>query len=274
MPELPEVETVRKVLGQQLRDRRILNVSIRKPQVVAYPQESVFKSELEGVKIETLARRGKFLITRLESGKDLVIHLRMTGSLVVIPENDEEEKHTHIVFTLDNHLKLCFSDQRRFGRMWLVGNKEEYGLTGIGKLGPEPFSKEMNAAYLKARLGKRTKAIKECLMDQNVIAGIGNIYSDEILFGAGIRPNRPAKKTTGKEWETLSQIIPEYLSFFIEKNEMSAEDYLLSKGKDYRNTPYLKVYGSAGKPCPKCGTILVRKTIGGRSSVYCPACQK
>ena len=158
--------------------------------------------------------------------------------------------------------------------MWLVGNKEEYGLTGIGKLGPEPFSKEMNAAYLKARLEKRTKTIKECLMDQSVIAGIGNIYSDEILFGAGIRPNRPAKKITGKEWETLSQIIPEYLSFFIEKNEISAEDYLLSKGKDYRNTPYLKVYGSAGKPCPKCGTILVRKTIGGRSSVYCPACQK
>ena len=113
MPELPEVETVRKVLEPQLRERRILNVSIRKPQVVAYPQESVFKSELEGVKIETLARRGKFLIARLESGKDLVIHLRMTGALVVIPENDEEEKHTHIVFTLDNHLKLCFSDQRR-----------------------------------------------------------------------------------------------------------------------------------------------------------------
>ena len=160
MPELPEVETVRKVLEPQLRDRRILNVSIRKPQVVAYPQESVFKSELEGVKIETLARRGKFLIARLESGKDLVIHLRMTGALVIIPENDEEEKHTHIVFTLDNHLKLCFSDQRRFGRMWLVGNKEEYGLTGIGKLGPEPFSKEMNAAYLKARLEKRTKTQK------------------------------------------------------------------------------------------------------------------
>ena len=127
---------------------------------------------------------------------------------------------------------------------------------------------------MNALLGKRKKAIKECLLDQRVIAGIGNIYSDEILFTAGIYPARPANSLNMEEWERLAAAIPERISYFIEVNKITPEEYLETKGQDYRNTPFLQVYGQEGKPCPKCGEMLCRMVVGGRGSVYCPVCQK
>lgn len=138
----------------------------------------------------------------------------------------------------------------------------------------EPQIKGLTAGYLNTHLGKRKKAIKECLLDQTMIAGIGNIYSDEILFTAGIYPARPANSLDTKEYERLAAAIPERISYFIEVNRITPEEYLETKGQDYRNTPFLQVYGQAGKPCPKCGETLCRIVIGGRSSVYCPICQK
>ena len=123
------------------------------------------------------------------------------------------------------------------------------------------------------RLGKRKKTIKECLLDQSVVAGIGNIYSDEILFAARIHPKRPANTLTTEEWNRLASVIPERLAFFVEKNEITPEEYLETKGQEYRNTPFLQVYGHGGEPCPVCGETLCRTVIGGRSSVYCPVCQ-
>lgn len=142
------------------------------------------------------------------------------------------------------------------------------------KLGAEPFGPVFSREYLSTCLGKRKKAIKECLPDQNVIAGIGNIYSDEILFAACIHPKRPANTLTKEEWNRLASVIPERLTFFVEKNKTTPEEYLETKGRDYRNTPFLRVYGHGGESCPVCGKILCRSVIGGRSSVYCPACQK
>ena len=141
-------------------------------------------------------------------------------------------------------------------------------------MGLEPLSRECNVEYLKSKFGKRKKKIKECLLDQSVIAGIGNIYSDEILFLAKICPARSADSLTETEWERLAEMIPECLSYFIEKNHIEQEDYLQTKGQDYRNTPFLQVYGHAGESCPNCGETLVRVVISGRSSVYCPNCQK
>ena len=141
-------------------------------------------------------------------------------------------------------------------------------------MGLEPFDQKFGAEYLQDKLGRRKKAIKECLLDQSVIAGIGNIYSDEILFRAKIRPARPANSLTEEEWQRLAAEIPKCLSYFIEKNRISPEEYLQGKGQDYRNTPFLQVYGHGGEPCQNCGTTLVRTVISGRSSVYCPACQK
>ena len=142
------------------------------------------------------------------------------------------------------------------------------------KLGREPFDSSFSGEYLSARLEKRKKAIKECLLDQSVLAGIGNIYADEILFAARIHPARPANTLTAEEWNRLASVIPERLAFFIEKNEATPEEYLESKGRDYRNTPFLQVYGHGGESCPVCGEILCRTVIGGRSSVHCPVCQK
>lgn len=274
MPELPEVETVRRVLEPQISGASIQNVTVSRPEVVARPAAEPFCERLTGQSISRMSRRGKFLTVHLESGDSFTLHLRMTGCLLAAPPDCPVEKHTHIVFRLDNGLELRFSDARRFGRFWLIGAGEKDTYSGIDKLGPEPFDDGLTAEYLEARLGERKKPIKECLMDQRVIAGIGNIYADEILFSAQIHPRRPAGSLTADEWERLAKSIPEVLACFIEKNTVTPEEYLQSKGKDYRNTPFLQVYGHEDDPCPVCKAGLCRLVIGGRSSTYCPACQK
>ena len=160
------------------------------------------------------------------------MHLRMTGCLLVTLPGYPMEKHTHIIFHLGNGKELRFSDTRRFGRFWVIRNGEEDAYSAIEKLGLEPLSTECNAEYLQSRFGKRKKTIKECLLDQSVIAGIGNIYSDEILYRAKICPTRSASSLTAKEWQRLAEIIPECLSYFIKKNCIEQEDYLKTKGQD------------------------------------------
>lgn len=203
----------------------------------------------------------------------MVLHLRMTGCLLLTPAAYPLEKHTHVVFQLSGGKELRFCDTRRFGRFWLLEKDETDIYSGIAKLGKEPFDSSFSAEYLSSRLAKRKKAIKECLLEQSVIAGIGNIYADEILFTAQIDPACQANLLTEEDWERLAAVIPERLSYFIEKNQITPEEYLQTKGKDYRNTPFLQVYGHEKKPCPVCGATLCRRIIGGRSSVYCPQCQ-
>lgn len=274
MPELPEVEAIRRVMEPQLRGRRIERVNVIRPEVVAHPTPEEFCSRLTGQMVAGMGRRGKFLLLQMESRDRVAVHLRMTGCLLLVPPDWPAEKHTHLVFQLDGGEELRFSDQRRFGRLWLLGADEPDTYTGMDKLGPEPFDAGLTGEYLRARLGKRRKAVKECLLDQTVVSGIGNIYSDEILFAAQIHPARPAGSLTGAEWERLAAAIPERLRFFIQKNAMTPEEYLATRGQDYRNTPFLQVYGREGEPCPACGAALNRRMIGGRSSVFCPACQK
>ncbi len=273
MPELPEIETIKRVLEPQLQGLAMEEIIVRLPEVTAHPQAEEFCRLLKGQIISHMERRGKFLLIWMDSRDRIILHLRMTGCLMLAPAGFPEEKHTHIVFRLSSGRELRFSDTRRFGRFWLIGKDEEDTYSGIGKLGAEPLGGELTAAYLKLHWGKRRKTVKECLLEQTVLAGIGNIYSDEILFTAGIYPARPAGSLTQREWERLAAVIPERLSYFIEKNRISPEEYFASKGQEYRNTPFLNVYGHQGKPCPKCGEALCRRRIGGRSSVYCPACQ-
>lgn len=274
MPELPEVETIKSVIGPQIKGLTITNVEVRRPEVVAYPDAEEFCRRLAGQTIGGMVRRGKFLTVFSEGGDRIILHLRMTGCLLVAPETMPEEKHTHIIFCLSDGRELRFSDTRRFGRFWLLGKEDADTYSGIGKLGMEPFDKEFTAVYLAGRFGKRRKAIKDCLLDQSVIAGIGNIYSDEILFAAGIFPARPADSLEREDWERLAAIIPARLSYFIDVNKMTPEEYLEAKGHDYRNTLFLQVYGHEGEPCPVCGGALRRMVVGGRGSVYCPVCQK
>ncbi len=274
MPELPEIETIKSVVEPQIRGLTIENVLVNRPEVIAYPTADEFREDVTGQTIGSMARRGKFLIIHLGNQNKIILHLRMTGCLLVTPSDHQPEKHTHVIMQLSNGMELRFSDTRRFGRFWLIRNNEKDTYSGIEKLGLEPLSAECNAEYLQSRLQKRKKAIKECLLDQSVIAGIGNIYSDEILYRARINPSAPANGLSISEWERLSCEIADSLRYFLDKNSISQEDYLKTKGQDYRNTPFLQVYGHAGEPCPHCGNTLCRTVIGGRSSVYCPACQK
>ncbi len=273
MPELPEVETIKRVIEPQIKGCTIAKVTVRRPEVVAHPTSEEFCSLLAGQKVAFLERRGKFLNVILGSGDRFMLHLRMTGGLLLVPPDYPEEKHTHIIFMMGNGLELRFSDTRRFGRFWFLKKEEEDTYSGIDKLGLEPFDEGLTAAYLQTRLGKRRKAINECLLEQSDNAGIVNIYSDEILFTARIHPKRPAESLHAEEWQRLAAVIPKRLSYFIEKNAISPEEYLASKGKDYRNTPFLQVYGHGGEPCPNCKEIFRRTLIGGRSSVFCPSCQ-
>lgn len=274
MPELPEVETIRRVLEPQLKGLSITAVTVNRPEVIGHPTAEEFCQVLTGQTIKAMTRRGKFLSVLLNSGDYFTLHLRMTGCLLLTPADYPAEKHTHIVFHLSSGDELRFSDTRRFGRFWLFRKGESDTYSGVDKLGLEPFDAGLTANYLQQHFGKRKKVVKECLLDQNVIAGIGNIYSDEILFTAKIHPARPANSLSKTEWERLAAAVPEQLAYFIEKNALTPEEYLESKGQDYRNTPFLQVYGRGGKPCPNCGAALCRMTIGGRSSVYCSACQK
>ena len=273
MPELPEVETVRRVLEPHLQNRKITEVQIHHAQVIAAPSAEQFAEDLPGQKVAAFTRRGKFLRLGFDNGDKLTIHLRMTGCLTVEPQTAPTEKHTHVVFALDDGSELRYGDVRRLGKLWFAKSGDE-DISGVKELGSEPFDGAWNAAYLRDKCQNSKRPVKTMLLDQSIVAGIGNIYSDEILFAAGIRPDRPCSTLADGDFERLAKAIPERLNFFIEKNAISFEEYALSKGRDYRNTPYLRVYGKGGEPCPVCGETLQRIVLGGRSSVFCPHCQK
>lgn len=274
MPELPEVETVKRVLEQQLTGCTIAGVKLHRPEIVAHPATEVFVAAVTGAKITGMERRGKYLSILLDSGARIVLHLRMTGCLLVTPSDYPEEKHTHLVFHLDGGNELRFVDPRRFGRFWLLNANEEDAVSGAHKLGPEPFDRQLTAARLSELLSRRKRSVKSCLLDQGIIAGIGNIYADEILFAAKIRPDRAAGTLTAGEWERLADAIPVVLRRAVDANSMTQEEYLAGKGREYRNTPTFQVYGHVGEPCPRCGEILCRVVVAGRGSVYCPVCQE
>ena len=274
MPELPEVETVRRILEPQLAGRTVVAVQINKP-VIAHPAEKIFRGALVGKTFADTARRGKFLIMNFTDGSRLVVHLRMTGCLLVTPPDYPAEPHTHVTIALTGGGELRFVDARRFGRMWLICKDEEDIYSGAGKLGLEPADAALTADVLKNAFGKRGLPLKTALLDQTVVAGIGNIYSDEICFAAGLRPDRAAKTLTDAEWEAVCEKIRAVIGDTVEvMNEVSADEYLRGKGHDYRRKPTFLVYGREGKPCVVCGATLVGKAIGGRSSCFCERCQK
>ena len=274
MPELPEVETVRRVIEPQITGKRVLSVVIRNTQVIAYPSETEFSALLQGRTIAGMDRRGKLLSILFENGDRLFLHLRMTGQLLVTPADYPEEKHTHLIVNLSDDCQLSYIDVRRFGRFWYIRRDEAADMTGLNKLGIEPTDAGLTVDYLKERLGEKKKPIKEMLHNQTIIAGIGNIYSDEILFAARIHPGKRCCDLTDAEWSVLAEAIPKTILFYIEKNAIAPEDYLNGKGKDYRNTPYLQAYGHAGEPCPVCGAHFEKFTVGGRSSTFCSCCQR
>jgi len=274
MPEMPEVEIIKRIIEPQIIGKKILSVTINHPKVIAYPDEHLFAELLTGQTVESMSRRGKFLMIHFENGDRIVIHLRMTGQLLITPIDYPAERHTHFIAELSGESQIRYIDVRRFGRFWYLKANEEDGITGQEKLGLEPLNNALTASYLQARMGKRKKAIKEMLHDQSIVAGIGNIYSDEILYAAKIYPGEKCVDLESKDWNLLAEKIKEIITWGIDADEMTPEEYLAGKGKEYRNTPNLRVYGREGQPCSRCQRTIERIVIGGRSSCYCPSCQK
>lgn len=275
MPELPEVEIIKRIIEPQIQNQIVTSVVSDKPNVIAHPTFKIFCESLKGRTMLGMGRRGKYLTILLDDKSTLIIHLRMTGQLICVQKDYPERPHTHVAFQLGDKLELRYIDVRRLGHhIWLKRGDEEDTFSGMDKLGLEPFDRACNGQYLKDKFENRRITVKQALMEQSVIAGIGNIYSDEILFAAGIHPSCPVSKIEADAWQKIAVTTRAILNQFIEYNAMSPEEYLLSESKEYRNTPYLQVYGREKATCKKCGQPIERIKIAGRSSNFCPSCQE
>ncbi|MCR4963441.1 MAG: bifunctional DNA-formamidopyrimidine glycosylase/DNA-(apurinic or apyrimidinic site) lyase [Firmicutes bacterium] len=274
MPELPEIETVKRTLSPLLCGKSFTDCTLFNETVIKHPQPALFARRIIGRQIREISRRGKYLLLHLDDGAVLAAHLRMTGRLLYAPADRPLKPHTHVVCALSDGCRLCYTDVRRFGRLWLIEPGETDDFTGMSALGIEPLSPEFGPEYLQSALGKRSAAVKQGLLDQHVLAGLGNIYADESLFAAGICPCRGANSLNEEEWRRLAAAIPPVLQAAIEHNGTTFRDYVDGEGKEGENLPFLQAYSRAGQPCFRCGTPLLKIKVGGRGTVYCPHCQK
>jgi formamidopyrimidine-DNA glycosylase len=278
MPELPEVETIRLMLQPLLAGRRIVRALVRRRDIVGFPDARGFERGVAGRTIAELGRRGKYLVVRLDHDRDLVVHLRLSGHLEVVGRN-EEVQYERVRFELDNDKALSFAEPRVLGRAYLV-QRDKYPseLSGMMKMGPEPIHVDFDAAYLGERLRGRTAPVKNLLLDQRVACGVGNIYSDEALFRAGIRPLRRAGRLGKAEVGRLAQALTDVLRDGIKWCGTTLGDgrYQLPEGGAGSFQKRLAVFGREGERCRRrgCGGVVRRLRIGGRSTHFCPACQK
>jgi len=274
LPELPEVETVLLTLRPKLLGAVIAKTEILFPQVIACPAAGQFELAVKSKRITHMERRGKYLVWEFDTGLALVTHLGMTGRLLYSPDGALPGRHTRLVYRFLGGGQLFFDDQRKFGRVWLLPKDSLAGLSGFCSLGPEPLSESFSAAYLALALKKRNTFVKAALLDQKTVAGLGNIYADEALFLAGIAPWRPASSLDQSEVERLVQAIARVLREGIEHRGTTIRDYADAFGSAGSHQHFLRVYGREGKNCLNCSAVIARKKIAGRSSYYCPACQR
>ena len=268
MPELPEVETTVRELENKIIGRKILRAWTDAEKLFK-PNFLEFEKGVIGRTIKGIDRRGKNIVIELDSGKHILVHQKLTGSLLYGAEI--KNPYIHLILYLDKG-KLALSDLRKFAKVAFIPDLENY--PDYQKLGPEPLSRNFSLGKFEEILKKSKGKIKKVLMDQQKIVGIGNIYSDEILFEAGISPLRETQKLKAKETKILYSAIKEILTKAIKAKGTSVSDYRRPSGKEGGFQKFLKVYRRAGKPCPRCGTKIQRFKFGGRSAHFCPKCQK
>jgi formamidopyrimidine-DNA glycosylase len=273
VPELPEVESVRRALEPVLVGRRFDRVQIDDARLVRPFEPAEVAAELAGERVAAVERRGKYLIVRFESSRVLLIHLRMTGNLLHTPPGSlPDDAHRRAVVTLDNGSDVAYRDVRRFGT-WLLlepGESEPYLAR---KVGDEPLDALFTAARLAERLRGRRGALKAALLDQRTLAGLGNIYVDEALWRARINPLRPAGSLDTGELRRLHRGIRAALELGLARQGSTLRDYRLPDGSSGSAQSEFHVYGRGGEPCDRCGTPIAKTTIAGRSSWFCPSCQ-
>ena len=269
MPELPEVETVKNELSPYIIGRYITGVTLFWEGIVRQPSVEEFRSRLIGQKITGIARRGKYLIVSLSSDDLLIIHLKMTGSLLIGQDSSEPPRFTRAIIHLDKDTKIFFRDPRKFGMMQLL--KDENNI--VAKLGPEPLKADFTPQVLAQRLAKRKAPIKALLCDQNFIAGIGNMYADEALFAAKIYPIRTGGSLSPEEVERLHSAIVQILWAAIGNKGASVVNYYRPNGSLGTAHFEFKVAHGRGKYCPNCGTPIERIVVRNRGTYFCPKCQ-
>lgn len=272
MPELPEVETVRRTLAQELAGRQIVGVqAINWPRTIAHPSPDELCVALCDRAIERVDRRAKYVLIRLDNDETLAVHLRMTGRLLVVAAAEPIDKHTHVILSLDDGRELRFHDTRKFGRWWLLNAD---GMAELdAKLGSEPLDPTFTAAVLRDHVQGRRTRLKPLLLDQRVVAGVGNIYADEALWLAHLHPLRTADSLSEAEIEMLHVGIVTALQGGVERRGTTLSTYRDARGERGDNQHHLNVYGRTGEPCPRCGTAIERVIVGQRSTHLCPTCQ-
>lgn len=274
MPELPEVETVRRGLERELSSARVKTVKVLRPASVGYPSPTAFAKSLVGRSFKKVDRRGKYLLIHLDDDSGLVAHLRMSGRFLVLSKKDEEPPHTRIRIELEDGRRLIFDDMRVFGRVWLKPKGKSFAdiVPTLDLLGPEPLD-GVGGQFLAEKLEKKSQAIKTALLDQSIIAGVGNIYADESLHRAGINPSRPAKSLDLAELNRLSKEIALVLKNAIASGGSSLRNYTDASGVNGNYQNEALVYGRKGGKCKTCSGLIERIKLGGRSTHFCPHCQ-
>ena len=274
MPELPEVETIVADLRPHLVGRTIVHCELRFPSIVRHPEPEAFIDAITGQQIEAVGRRGKFILIALGGGRLLVVHLGMSGQLRLVEPSTEIANHTHAILDLDDGHQLRYRDPRRFGRL-LLGTEDELLTSGtLPKLGPEPIDPTFDADELFKRLRHRRAPLKAVLLDQTTVAGVGNIYADESLYRAKLRPDRAAGGLSRKSVRRLHESLRESLELAIQNRGSSVDTYRDAWGETGNQQESLLVYGRAGQPCFICGRPLSIIHIAGRSTVFCRRCQR
>lgn len=273
MPELPEVETVKRTLNTLVAGKTIARVTVTLPRIIQRPQEiEAFCDSLIGHTIQHVERRGKFLKIVLD-GLVLISHLRMEGRYGVYAADEPVEKHTHVIFHFDDGTELRYRDVRQFGTMHLFKPGDELVMAPLHKLGIEPLEPSFTKEQLAEALKNRRSFIKPVLLNQHIIVGLGNIYVDEALFTAGIHPMTAADQLTADQLDKLHQAIVATLTAAVEAGGSSIKSYVNGQGEMGMFQQQLQVYGRQGEPCVNCGNLIEKTVVGGRGTHTCPICQ-
>ena len=269
MPELPEVETVKKALLKEVKNKKIISASIYWDNIISCPSIKEFQKQIKNQNINDILRKGKWLIFELDDYY-LLSHLRMEGKYIIRKTNDPKEKHQHVLFHLSDGTDLRYNDTRKFGKMYLLNKKTAFNEKPLSSLGLEPWDKKLTPEYLKNKFHK--KPIKTELLDQTIITGIGNIYADEILFLSKINPKTIATNLSAKDYQNIIKYTKEVLEKAIEFGGTTVKSYESSEGVHGNFQSHLLVHTK--KECPICHNKITKITVGGRGTYYCEKCQK
>lgn len=274
MPELPEVETVRRSLEMVLPDRTFVDIQVRQARLRSTVDEERLNDLILRRKVLRLTRRAKYLIVHCSGGSCLILHLGMTGQLLILSAAQAFDKHDHVIFRLDNGLELRFRDPRRFGCIAAVEEAKLNEHDLLRRLGVEPLSENFTPEYLFKGSRKSKKPVKNFIMDQQVLVGVGNIYASETLFLAGIHPLRAAGRISFARWQKLHAAIQQVLQEAIALGGTTIDDFRNSDGTSGYFQQKLRAYGRKGEPCLNCQTPIRAEVLAGRSTFYCPKCQR